>query len=753
MKAFKICLFLVLLFYSPLIYGQHTFNGNLEDFDHDGKPDGWDFTYKNQNKYTVELDSVIKRQSKYAVSLFSGNSTAQSGAILFPIHQSFKGQRLTLVGSIKTENVTGGFAGIWLRVDGADNEVLAFESMSGQGLKGTNDWKEYKVEVPYPEDDAVTINTGALLVGKGKIWVADLRLYMDDQPIDKVPVKAAINYAASRDHQFEKGSGIDTIMPTPQNIKYLTLLGEMWGFLKYHHPAIARGDYNWDAQLFRVLPLLLNCRNDKEFSAVMEKWVDDLPGIPKCKNCKSLTAVKDVAVLPNYGSLFTNNVLSQTLIHKLQYILDNSHNEKHYYITFQTEAGNPEFRHEKSYDSMKYPDAGYRLLALYRYWNIIQYFSPNRNLITEDWNTVLADFIPQVIQADQKNTYVNTMVKLISTTHDTHGFISSEVYAADLGRYKLPVQARFIAHKLVITGYYKDTLNVKNNLKIGDVICSVNGDQISSLVKKYLPVTSASNEGAALRDMPGTYLLRNNNDIFKLEIEREGKVIPISQQGAENSKIDTYSYDSNPDPEAPGYKLINKQIGYIVCSRYKNKDLDSIKKQFQHTRGIIVDMRNYPIDEMVHTLGDYFKSHSSSFIKFTDGTVTHPGLFTYGAPVKNGKKSRNYYKGKVVVLVNERTQSNAEFVTMAFQSAAGVTVIGSTTSGADGNISGISLPGGIGTDISGLGVYYPDGTNAQRTGVKIDLIVKPTVQGIKNGTDEVLEKAKSLIMDNKTGEI
>jgi C-terminal processing protease CtpA/Prc len=84
---------------------------------------------------------------------------------------------------------------------------------------------------------------------------------------------------------------------------------------------------------------------------------------------------------------------------------------------------------------------------------------------------------------------------------------------------------------------------------------------------------------------------------------------------------------------------------------------------------------------------------------------------------------------------------------MAFQSSPNVKVIGSTTAGADGNVSQIILPGGISTMFSGIGVLYPDGTQTQRKGVKIDIEVKPTVKGIKAGIDEPLEKAKALIME------
>lgn len=56
-----------------------------------------------------------------------------------------------------------------------------------------------------------------------------------------------------------------------------------------------------------------------------------------------------------------------------------------------------------------------------------------------------------------------------------------------------------------------------------------------------------------------------------------------------------------------------------------------------------------------------------------------------------------------------------------------------------------SLPGGIRTAISGIGIYYPDGGKTQRVGIVPDIEVKPTIQGIKDGRDEALAKAIELI--------
>jgi C-terminal processing protease CtpA/Prc len=95
--------------------------------------------------------------------------------------------------------------------------------------------------------------------------------------------------------------------------------------------------------------------------------------------------------------------------------------------------------------------------------------------------------------------------------------------------------------------------------------------------------------------------------------------------------------------------------------------------------------------------------------------------------------------------VNEETISQAEYTAMAFRAGDNTVIIGSQTQGADGDISFIPLPGGLKAGISGIGVYYPDGKGTQRIGVVPDIEVKPTIQGIREGRDELLEKAIEII--------
>lgn len=726
---------------------QVKFNGDMELLTADkSRAAGWKtyFQPEQQKYYPVKVDSLVKQQGKYALSIEKIGEGGSFGVIDYYIPKTFKGEKVELRDYIKTENVTNGYAGFWLRIDG----TTAFDNMQDRGIKGTTDWQEYKIELPYDGSKAINIHAGALLVGGGKIWVDNMKLFIDGQLIEKAIIVEKKLTGAEADTAFLTGSKIDTVVLNKQQAINLTALGQVWGFIKYYHPNVIKGDFNMDAQLFRVMPAILKAKNNAELSNALEQWFDKFGAVAKCADCTPYKG-EDIKLSPSYGMLFTGTVLSKTLTDKLQGILYKQNFTNSYYIAMEPGVGNPRFTNELAYAGMKYPDAGYRLLSLYRYWNMIQYFFPYKYLIGEDWNNVLADCIPKFADAKNATDYTLNSLALIARVHDTHANIwgNNTTLNDYKGKNAVPFKAKFIEDKLVVTGYYNDTLNIKQLVKPGDVIESINGEPVPGLIKKYLPYTPASNYSTQLRDLPSAYLLRGNTPEFKLGIKRDGKAQNVTVPALLVAKVN-YRSDYNPDPDKKGVYLIDNNIGYLYPGKYHNSDLPAIKQLFNNTKGIIIDMRCYPSEFMPYTFGPYIKTDMSAFVKFSNGSIYQPGLFTYTAPLTIPPANETY-KGKVVVIVNEVSQSQAEYTTMAFQSSPNVTVIGSTTAGADGNVSSIQLPGGIPTMISGIGIYYPDGTETQRKGVKIDVVAKPTIAGIKAGRDELLDKAKEIILEKK----
>jgi hypothetical protein len=748
-KYHLICLILVTFFLQVSCRAQNKSKYNLDVEEvSGGKPKGWVYALNGTNRegYFVQLDSVIKQHGKYALCLASGGSKTPYGAINYNINKTFDGSKITLKGYVKTDSVKSGYAGLWMRIDGK-SQTVAFDNMSSRGIKGTTGWTEYTIELPYNRERATSIYFGVLLVGDGKVWLDNLSLMIDGKPVEDAKTYIRPLTIIEKDSVFNTHSKIDTINTAGKQTTYLTLLGQLWGFLKYHHPAVAQAKYNWDAELFRILPAVQKVKSDAEAAKIFEAWVDMLGKPAACTNCEAPGEIQGAKLKPEYGSLFNNTVFSKALKAKLQYILANRNTGPNWYISMSPGIGNPDFSKEVDYIKKEYPDAGYRILALYRYWNMINYFFPYKHLIKEDWANVLTVFVPKFAKADNNTTYQLAALELIASIHDTHANIWSSLAGLNAyrGSYSPPFQAKFIEDKLIITGYYNDTAGVKEKFKIGNVITKINGVPVTELIKKYQPITPGSNYETQLRDMPQAYLLRATKPGFTFEIDKDGKRETVAINGLDRKGM-IFSIDYDPNPSKPAYYLIDKNIGYVYPGKYKDSDLQGIKKEFANTKGIIIDMRCYPSAFMPFTFGQYLKATTSPFVKFTLGNVAYPGLFNFGQALSNGGPDPDNYKGKVVIIVNAQTQSQAEYTTIAFQSAANVTVLGSTTAAADGNVSSITLPGNISTLISGIGVYYPDGTETQRAGVKIDVPMKPTIKGIKEGRDELLEKAKELVI-------
>jgi len=296
----------------------------------------------------------------------------------------------------------------------------------------------------------------------------------------------------------------------------------------------------------------------------------------------------------------------------------------------------------------------------------------------------------------------------------------------------------------VVAGYYDAALGAATTLKPGDVIVQVEGKPVADIVKARQPITPASNEPTQLRNTAND-LLRGATAQVALVVRRAGREFPVTVERVPISKLNLGINYGTPDPKAAAWKMLPNNIGYLALGTIHNADLPQIMADAKGTKGLIIDIRNYPSEFVVFSLSKYLLDKPKDFVCFSALKATYPGFFDRTPALKVAPGPGRAYPGKVVILVNELSQSQAEYTTMALRTTPGATVVGSTTAGADGNVSAIILPGNVRTAISGLGVYYPDGRETQRIGIVPNVEVKPTIKGIAEGRDEVLEKAVQLV--------
>ncbi|MBW3519844.1 S41 family peptidase [Flavobacterium sp. NKUCC04_CG] len=739
MREIKIIILLFFMFLAFAKAQENPGNFNFETFE-EGNPTTW--SMMGTDDYTVSKDSKVFKEGKSSI-LIESKTDLDSTSFKAVVQSlpNYDGKSITLSGYIKTQGAAADGGELFIRIDPNINYI----GMKGTEVTGDTDWKYYAITLPLDPENTESIVLGGLFSGGGKLWFDDFKVTIDGKDISEAKVYKK-SYKAQLDTAYDQESAIVFPELSKQKQLDLTLLGKIWGFLKYHHPEIAQGNYNWDYELFRFLPAYLKSRSIVERDALLLQWIDKYGEISLCESCET---TRDEAVLKPNLSAVKELIGSVDLKQKLDFIYANRSQGPHYYVKSVLHVGNPEFTNESSYENMTLPDAGYRLLSLFRYWNMIEYYFPYKHLTDTSWTEVLSKHLVKFIEANNRLAYETAALQLIAEVNDTHANLWGGAEEIDNYRGKkfAPIRVGFIENELVVTDIYNPELLADLTIKVGDVITHIEGRPVDVIVDSLKPYFPASNTAAQLRDIENKDLLRSTKERMTIQYrDSENKTQTVLLHLYDEANLKMYHWYKT-DESKPSYHKINEDIGYVTLSTIKDEDVVQIKTLFKHTKGMIIDIRNYPSAFMIYALGQYFVSKPTPFATFIAFNHNNPGEFLFGEPAILEPEEQTY-SGKVVVLVDANTQSSAEYTAMAFRAGNRTTIIGSQTAGADGNVSRITLPGNLRTLISGIGVYYPDGRETQRIGIVPDIEVKPTIKGIRKQKDEVLERAIQFINEN-----
>ena len=699
----------------------------FEQQNSDSRPTGW----FGGPDVTVFADSDEVHSGHWSARLERGPESPEKFSALtriLPI--DFTGQQIELLGYLRLKDISE-FAGLWMREDGEGNTV-AFESMEKDRVNGTRDWAEYRIKLPL-QPAARRLVFGVLTSGTGTLWADDLQLLVDGKPIaDAAAEVPPAPTVLDTDHEFDSGSRVQLSTLSAIQADNLTTLGRVWGFLKYHHRAVAGGKRNWDYDLLRVLPAVLAAPDQSSANAALVKWIDTLDPIGQCSACASAPS-GELNEKPDLDWIRDTQTLGTELSRRLQNIYLNRTPGSQLYIGWNPGAHNPTFRHEPGYDNIHLPDAGYQILALFRWWNIMQYWAPYRDVAAQNWPSVLHDFIPRIALAGDKEAYQLALFQLIAKANDTHANLWSSLnLRPPAGDCELPVTVRFIENKPVVVALDASGSSL---IKVGDAIATLDGVPVASSFDSWAPYYADSNAAARQRDIAAAFT-RGSCGPASLDVVRDGAEVHLSVERLHRST----GMPRWHDLPGPTFRMLSNDVAYLKLSSIKTADVPGYMDRAARAKGLIVDIRNYPSEFMPFVLGAYLVKAPTAFAAFTIAQDANPGAFAFqsGDVIQPGPK---HFPGKVVILLDEVSQSQAEYTAMALRAGPNAVIVGSTTAGADGNVSAIPLPGGFNTMISGIGVFYPDHRPTQRIGIVPDFEAKPTLIGIKAGRDEVLEIA------------
>jgi carboxyl-terminal processing protease len=519
----------------------------------------------------------------------------------------------------------------------------------------------------------------------------------------------------------------------------LAALGRVWGLTKYFHPDVTAGLVDWDEALLTAIPRVAAATGKGSLNDELLRLMRAAGPEPRLP---AGVSPDQAETDPVFAWIDDPNLFETSTIQALKAIRRATVPLTSRYAKGFPNIGNPDFTGERAWTGSQLPSEYERLLALFRYWNMIQYFFPHRDITDRPWSLVLSDSIPKFITATDASSYHLACAELTTKIDDTHAANSSTTQTNHWGINQPPIRTRFIESQTVISRVYPNYLGGAD-VRVGDVITEIDGIPIATLRSRAAPYLAASNEITRQRKIDSV-VIRSNGNSMTLGLTRSG--VP------RRATLQTYSLTLMNTEETtvltrdPKWTILPGNIGFANLSLISDQEVPAMIAAMRNTRAMVFDLRYYP-NFILYAVAQWLNPIATDFTLITGPDYSRPGSFRNLVTLRAGPATRrqDYYRGKVLILIDERTQSRAEFTVMALRTAPDAVVVGSQTAGADGDVSQIELPGGFRTFISGLGIFYPDGRPTQRIGIVPDVVVTPTISGIQNGTDEVLQRALALV--------
>lgn len=460
-------------------------------------------------------------------------------------------------------------------------------------------------------------------------------------------------------------------------------------------------------------------------------------------------------VHPNGGSMFQPDIQmpdesasDERVVSTAIAALNNSVGGKSATATTSLPAPMIQSSKDNPYSQMAFPPEEYRLLALFRFWNVINYYFPYKHLTDKPWGTVLTDFIQRFLENRNQLEYEMTVAEMVARLQDTHGLVGPlKSLDAHLGSFAPPVSLRVASGKLTIANLPDESAAQAAGVKMGDVIVAVDGEPIERRIAYLLKFKSISTSASAYRFIYPTVLRGAKDTRAKLRIEgADGQIREVEMLRT----VPAGSVTVPPPRKTPIYQVLPNGYGYIDLARLPLDEAHKAMDAVMNTPGLIFDMRGYPnstaweigprLSEKKNFTVAQFRRPFLSAQSFDDEDPERRAP-DYSVEQHLPSAKGGIYKGKVIVLINEHAISQSEHTCLVFEAATDVTFIGSATDGANGDVTNLVLPGGIYVAFSGYDVRHADGRQLQRVGIQPHIKVEPTPKGIREGRDEVFEAA------------
>jgi hypothetical protein len=368
-------------------------------------------------------------------------------------------------------------------------------------------------------------------------------------------------------------------------------------------------------------------------------------------------------------------------------------------------------------------------------WNVFRHFYPYWPDLTSDprvdWDALLAGHLRAAAAATTKAQQREVLQRLVADAHDGHGRVTDPSAAAT--HFALPIQARLIEGRITVTA------TAASAVPVGAVVTAVDGQPAARWLDDRVRLKS------------GTAQWTTNVVLGVMECE-QGTTIDIAFDDAGRSRSAPLACGArwaNPLTERRPEPLAELSPGlwYVDLMRATYDHIWPMLPGLAEARGVVFDMRGYPTDAGASILPHLLAAPEHDRWMHVD-RITGPfgrvgGVVDHGWDIQPKAPA---ITGRRVFLTDGRAISYAESVMGYIADRRLGTIVGAPTAGTNGNVVSFDVPGGCQITFTGMRVSRHDGTTRRHLiGIAPDVPLAPTIDGIRRGRDELLEKAVDLI--------
>jgi len=372
-----------------------------------------------------------------------------------------------------------------------------------------------------------------------------------------------------------------------------------------------------------------------------------------------------------------------------------------------------------------------RLVITSILWNLYKHFNLYGDNEFSDkieyWNKALIETLKKAATDKSEKDFLATLSGLSAYLKDGQARVW---HGNDEYKYGLPFLWKMIDGKLYVT----QTHQTNKELKPGDEILTINGVETEKCVNSFKKnISGATDNWKTIRALAQ---IRSGQENSSLNLK-----VKSGEKEFEITAYKSIFLGDLVEPRLAEATKIDNKIYYVDLTRTNDKYFKAIFDSLRTASGIIFDLRGTTAMSE-HFLG-FFMDKPINSLEWKIPVFTYPNKQNISYKyITTEIKSRPVLRNpKIVFLEDDRTIGFAEGLLSLIRDNKIGQIIGTKGACTSGEVSAFRLPGNFGCSWTGVPVNQYDGTDLYGKGVEPNIIVTPTIKGIIEARDEVLETA------------